>query len=81
VEVVRVGFEILDDARLASRRGVGTSMVKGECADGCIMCLEYGYKAERQPVLGREFPPTRGTGTVYDDPPTSTWGGIRRGKD
>jgi hypothetical protein len=56
-------------------------MVKGECADGCIMCLEDGYKAECQPVLGREFPPIRRTGTVYDDPPTSTWGGIRRGKD
>ena len=31
------------------------------------MCLEDGYKVERQPVPGREFPPTRGTGTVYDD--------------
>jgi hypothetical protein len=31
---------------------IRTSMVKGECADGCIMCLEDGYKAERQPVLG-----------------------------
>ena len=81
MEVVHVGFEILDDARLASRRDVGTSVVKGECADGCIMCLEDGYKAERQPVLGREFPPTRRTGTIYDDPPTSTWGGIRQGKD
>jgi len=81
VEVVHVGFDILDDARLASRRGVGTSVVKGECADGRIMCLEDGYKVERQPVPGCEFPPTRRTGTVYDDPPTSIRGDIRRGKD
>jgi hypothetical protein len=80
-EVIDVDFQILDDARLASRRDVGISVVKGECADGHIMCLEDDYKVERQPVPGREFPPTRGTGTVYDDPPTSTRGDIRRGKD
>jgi hypothetical protein len=80
-EVVHVGLEILDDARLASRRDVGTSVVKGECADGRIMCLEDGYKVERQPVPGREFPPTREAGTVHDVPPTSTRGDIRWGKD
>ena len=36
-EVVHVGLEILDDARLARRRDVGTSVVKGECADGSIV--------------------------------------------
>jgi hypothetical protein len=46
-EVVHVGFEILHDARLASRSDVGTSVVQGECADGRIMCLEDGYKVAR----------------------------------
>jgi hypothetical protein len=48
-------LEILDDVRLASRRDVGGSVVKGECADGRIMCLEDGYKVERQPVPAYGF--------------------------
>ncbi len=78
-EVVHVGFEILDNAKLASRHNVGTSVVKGECVDGRIMFLEDGYK-ECQPVPGREFPPTYRTGTVYDDLPMSTGARHQAGK-
>ena len=59
-EVVHVRLEILDNSRLVGGRDVGTGVVKGERTDG-VVCLEDGFKIERQPVPGREFP-TRGTG-------------------
>jgi hypothetical protein len=45
---------------LVGGRDVGTGVVKGERTDGGIVCLEDGFKIERQPVPGREFP-TSGT--------------------
>jgi hypothetical protein len=60
-EVVHVRLEILDNSRLVGGRDVGTGVVKGERTDGGVVCLEDGFKIERQPVPGREFP-TRGTG-------------------
>jgi len=60
-EVVHVRLEILDNSRLVGGRDAGTGVVKGERTDGGVVCLENGFKIERQPVPGREFP-TRGTG-------------------
>ena len=60
-EVVHVRLEILDNSRLVGGRDVGTGVVKGERRDGGVVCLEDGFKIERYPVPGREFP-ARGTG-------------------
>ena len=60
-EVVHVRLEILDNSRLVGGRDVGTGVVQGERTDGGVVCLEDGFKIEREPVPGREFP-VRGTG-------------------
>jgi hypothetical protein len=60
-EVVHVRLEILDNSRLVGGCDVGTGVVKGERTGGAVVCLEDGFKIERQPVPGREFL-TRGTG-------------------
>ena len=59
-EVVHVRLEILDNSRLVCGRDVGTGVIKGKRTDGGVVCLEDGFKIERQPVPGCEFP-TRGT--------------------
>ena len=55
-EVAHIRLEILDNSRLVGGRDVGTGVVKGERTDGGVVCLEDGFKIERQPVPGRDSP-------------------------
>ena len=60
-EVVHVRLKILDDSGLVCGRDIGSSMVKGECADGGIVGLQDCLEIERQPVPCCKLP-TCGTG-------------------
>ena len=55
-QVVHVGLEVLDDARLVRRRDVGARVIEGERADGGVVRLENRFKVEREAVPRCELP-------------------------